>query len=112
MANNEKVVLVIPYEAYLTKEYLPSIGLAYVASSLEREGYNVVIVDSQAEGLFDCDDIIKTVKRLNPDIVGITATTHTRFIASELVSGMKKELNKFIFASKSSTKYFILLARL
>jgi len=101
VANNEKVVLVIPYEAYLTKEYLPSIGLAYVASSLEREGYNVVIVDSQAEGLFDCDDIIKTVKRLNPDIVGITATTHTRFIASELVSGMKKELNKFIFAGGS-----------
>jgi len=45
-----KVLLVAPPEEYITKEYLPPLGLGYLAAVLENEGHEVRILDSPILG--------------------------------------------------------------
>jgi radical SAM superfamily enzyme YgiQ (UPF0313 family) len=54
---------------------LPSLGIAYMASYLEREGYKVKILDSNCERI-SVSDIGKRIKEYNnPKFIGITATS-------------------------------------
>nr|MDO8076975.1 radical SAM protein [Candidatus Freyarchaeota archaeon] len=52
----------------------PPLGLAYLASSLEKEGVKVRIVDAQALNL-GFDDIEQEIRRWKPDVVGATGAT-------------------------------------
>jgi radical SAM superfamily enzyme YgiQ (UPF0313 family) len=58
----------------------PPLGLAYLASSLEREGAEVRILDSQALKL-SFSDIKQEIKSWKPDIVGATGATSSCFQA-------------------------------
>ncbi|MCD6247895.1 MAG: cobalamin-dependent protein [Hadesarchaea archaeon] len=51
----------------------PPLGLAYLAAAI-RDEHDVRIIDSTAEGL-DKADLERVLKREDPDIVGISATT-------------------------------------
>ena len=71
-----KVMLVQP----ATKEKRtsgPPLGLAYIASSLEKHGHKVKIIDSAILN-YKIDDIQKEIKNFDPDAVGIG--TVTRYI--------------------------------
>lgn len=65
------------------------LGLAYVASSMIKEGYDVEIVDGALDNL-EIDEIVSRVLEKNPKIVGITCTTPLFPQLVEIVKGIKK----------------------
>ena len=54
----------------------PPLGLLYIAATLEKEGHQVQILDSQALNLMT-QETKKEIRKAKPDIVGITAMTPT-----------------------------------
>ena len=52
---------------------IPPLGLAYVASFLEKNGFNVKIIDCSLGKSYE--ELIRILKRENPDVIGITSTT-------------------------------------
>jgi anaerobic magnesium-protoporphyrin IX monomethyl ester cyclase len=74
---------------------LPSIGLSYIAASLEKEGHQVKYIDSTAEE-FGVNDFLKIAAKIKnrgyfPDFVGITATTALINNAYAIAQIFKKE---------------------
>jgi radical SAM superfamily enzyme YgiQ (UPF0313 family) len=72
----------------------PPLGIAYIASILEREGHKVDILDSKALGLTS-SETKKYIKNFHPNIVGITSMTSTIKGALE-VSKLTKEVSEDI----------------
>ena len=70
---------------------LPPLGLAYVASSLEKAGFQVTILDNYVLNK-PMAEIKQAVKQLNPDIVGITCSSATFEECIELAKAVKEEL--------------------
>jgi len=93
----KKVVLVVPQSVWISKDHLPSIGLAYIAAGLEKDGYDVIILDCQAQ-CYSAIDAAEKIADLNPDAVGLTATSHNRFWVLELAQEIKKRRELFLFA--------------
>lgn len=79
-----KIVLINPRtvraSTFPTGEFFsctaPNMGLAYLAAVLQKEGYDVDIIDAQALGL-DEAGLRESLRRTKPDIIGSTATTTT-----------------------------------
>jgi len=67
----------------------PPLGLAYIASVLERIGHKVCIIDAYALGL-NVQKTAALVKSCTPDLVGITSTTPTYADARELAYKIKQ----------------------
>lgn len=86
-----KITLVTPPEEYITKDYLPPLGIGYIAAVLENGGHEVNIIDSPVLGL-DTNQVIDKIKGKDPDLLGITSTSHSRFNAIGILEGVK-ELN-------------------
>ena len=55
---------------------LPPLGIAYVASALEKAGHSVSIIDAIALALSK-DQVMDRIKEFNPKVVGVTAMTPT-----------------------------------
>ncbi len=72
----------------------PPLGLAYLASMV-REEHDVRIIDGIAEEL-TFEDVMKIIKRYDPDMVGITATTSAMYDAYA-VAKIAKNLNENVF---------------
>jgi len=74
---------------------LPPLGLAYIAAVLEKNNYNVKIIDGPAlsvkEG-YGFNDLKNDIKKYNPNLVGITATT-PQFIFAKSTAESVKEIN-------------------
>ena len=92
MNKNIDVVLINPYDENALKNALgfitPPLNLMYLASSLEKESYNVKIVDDDLlqSGY---DKVSKMVEKINPQLVGLTATTSTIKSAMKYVDLVK-----------------------
>ncbi len=69
----------------------PPLSLAYLASMV-REEHEVAIIDSIAEDL-SFNDVRNRIKKFNPDVVGITATT-SMIPDAYKVSEIAKEINE------------------
>jgi len=94
---NKKIVLATAPEEFIFMDiwYSPPLGLAYIASCLEKDGYDVEIVDSHLNK-YNVDKAARVIVNKKPDAIGLTATTNNRFKAIEL-SKKIKELNPNIF---------------
>ena len=71
---------------------LPPLGLGYIASSLEKAGFEVDVIDAIALALSK-EDVAIRIKEFNPHIVGITAMTPTikgAFEAAEIAKNLGK----------------------
>jgi len=68
---------------------LPPLGLAYIAAVLLKNGHEVKIIDANVLGLSD-DAVVSQVKSLDPDMIGLTATTLSHFSATELALAFKE----------------------
>jgi len=72
----------------------PPLGLAYIASYLEKFGYEVKILDA-----FACEytikDIKKKIKKESPSIVGVTTVTANFPVANKILK-ITKEMDKDI----------------
>ncbi len=90
-----KIILVIPPQEKFTKDYLPSIGIGYLASSLEKASYEVKIIDSHIDNLNE-QETIEQVLREKPDVMGVTCNSHNRFRAISVCRGVKKKSNNQI----------------
>ncbi|MBN1384652.1 MAG: cobalamin-dependent protein [Elusimicrobia bacterium] len=73
---------------------IPSLGLAYLASVLEKEGHTVKIIDCTLGLTYT--DIEKEAKKFTPDITGISATTPTYNNAKKSASAVKKAVPKSV----------------
>ncbi|UCH88146.1 MAG: cobalamin-dependent protein [Thermoplasmata archaeon] len=75
-----KTLLVLPPGGFLTESehMMPPLGLAYLAAILEQNEKKVEILDAHVEGL-SWKDLHKKLVGSNPDIIGVTFTTETRF---------------------------------
>ena len=94
---NKKIILLIPPQEKFSKDYIPSLGVGYVAANLEKNGYQVKIIDSHAER-YDNSITIKRILEENPSAIGVTSITQNRFNAIEIIKELKKQQeNLFIF---------------
>lgn len=82
-------------EVFVSKEYLPPLGLSYVAAQCEQGGHTVRIIDSHAEQ-FSTDELIKTIIQEKPDILGVTGTCHNRFNVIKVIQEVKKALPSIV----------------
>ncbi len=85
-----KVVLSSAPEAVLTKSYSPSLGLLYVAAVLEKEGFEVIIIDGQSEK-FTVDQMVTKALKYDPLAFGVTGTTENRFNVINLLNKIKQK---------------------
>lgn len=73
-----KIILVQPPSRDLKREdvVVPPLGLAYLASALEREGHSVKILDAFAQG-WSWVDFAEGIKKERADLIGIGGMTPT-----------------------------------
>jgi radical SAM superfamily enzyme YgiQ (UPF0313 family) len=83
----EKVLLINPYGTEQDGYTNPPIGLLYLAGTLEKNGFEVKVLDCCIEGK---DKIDLTIETLHPTIVGITCLTPERKKALEVAKNVKK----------------------
>lgn len=74
----------------LTESASPPLGLLYLAAMLEKENFEVKVVDVYD---FTFKEIEKVIVKEKPDIVGIPCFTETRIVALKL-AGLVKKINK------------------
>jgi anaerobic magnesium-protoporphyrin IX monomethyl ester cyclase len=68
-----RVGLIDPGSKKLTRACFPHLGLAYVSSSLEREGHEVFVLDAPLSTTAEREEFLA----MNFDFIGITATSCT-----------------------------------
>jgi len=89
-----KIVLVNPPPIRrIERDDLPSyphLGLGYLASSLEQNGFEeILIIDAKLERK-SLENVLYDLKAFNPDVLGITAMTHEIIQAAQLAEQVKK----------------------
>jgi len=68
---------------------LPTLGIGYIASFLEREGFEVHILDCIGEPM-ELDALTARIKQIEPNLIGITATVLTINAAYEIGNRLKE----------------------
>jgi len=79
-----------PEKGLFKKGYLPNLGLAYVASSLEKAGNDVAMIDAHIEG-YSALQLAEKILSYKPEAVGFTGTSHNRFNVVAVCDILKKE---------------------
>jgi anaerobic magnesium-protoporphyrin IX monomethyl ester cyclase len=94
---NKNVLLISPPvgKSQLGKVPMPPLGLASIAAILESNGHKVEILDCPLLGM-DFPGLKDAIREKNPDIVGITGTTWTRFEQFKAAK-VAKEVNPQVF---------------
>ncbi|MFH1045749.1 MAG: radical SAM protein [Candidatus Omnitrophota bacterium] len=72
------------------RTYSPPLGICYVAAVAEQRGHQVQIIDAEAERLIDPLAIVERLNQIDPDIIGITATSPV-FPRALLLAGVLKD---------------------
>ncbi len=85
------VTLVVP--PYRTKPHqhppFPPLGVGYLAAVLEKNGFDVEVIDCQASD-YRYDDFRREIAKRNPDLVGVTAATRLYNSAKEIIKIAKE----------------------
>ena len=79
-----------PPGAHQHPPFMP-LGLGYLAAVLEKKGYDVNVIDCQAQHL-TLSDVEKELGKRKPDIVGLTSTTLTYKSALNIIKVAKDVL--------------------
>jgi anaerobic magnesium-protoporphyrin IX monomethyl ester cyclase len=89
---------VIPREDY---EVLPPLGIGYLATYAQFKGFNVGVIDAEAQGL-GFSEIIEAVKKCEPRFVGINVLTPVRPVALKLIALLPQDITLLIGAMHST----------
>lgn len=79
----------------VNEEYLPPLGLGYIATHLEKSGVTIEIVDCVKDHL-GISEIFKLLKQQNPDFIGINIFTQNYEIVKEIVESCPIKTEIFI----------------
>jgi anaerobic magnesium-protoporphyrin IX monomethyl ester cyclase len=79
-----------PPDAHQHPPFIP-LGLGYLAAVLEKNGYDVNVIDCQAINL-TLRDVENELRKRQPDVVGLTSTTLTYKSALSILEVAKKAL--------------------
>lgn len=90
--NTIDVLLIYPPYSYPKKS--PPLGLAYIASVLEKKGYSVKIVDMSVLNM-DFGDLRKEINNIKPKVTGISFMTN-QYKEAVNVSKVVKDIDKHI----------------
>ncbi len=74
---------------------MPSLGVGYLASSLEQEEHQVHIIDAHVEKL-SWRRLRERLRKISPSLVGFSFTTENRFEAFRLIEQVKRAFPKVI----------------
>jgi len=69
----------------------PPLGLAYIGAVLERDGYDVTMIDAP----ISCESqegVIKKLQSMKPDVIGVTSTTPNIGNAVSLITKIKQKM--------------------
>ena len=90
-----KIILVVPPGGHLAVRWdegsMPFLGLAYVAAALQKNGFEVEILDAFIER-FDFDKTVEYLTFKKPEVIGFTFTTENRFDGFRLIKMVKEAL--------------------
>jgi len=76
---------------------LPFLGIGYIASWIQKYGYEVIIIDPHTFD-WNVDKSVEEILKHNPDAVGVAAITNNRFKGIALIKELKKKNpNLFVF---------------
>ena len=68
----------------------PPLGLAYLASTLEREGFEVQILDANCPPELPGPRLLKEIERIRPSVVGMTLFTPDLGTFGHVLPGLKR----------------------
>lgn len=74
---------------------LPPLGILYVAASLEKNGYEVAVLDAELHEL-GIEETVQRIEKIRPDIVGITCSTSNFYRCVALSKKLKERLDAAI----------------
>lgn len=69
----------------------PPLGLAYIGAVLERDGFDVSIIDAPVT-CESQDAVIKKLQGMEPDVIGVTSTTPNVGDAVSLITSIKENM--------------------
>src|SRR3989338_2827890 len=69
---------------------IPPLGLCYIAAVLEKNGYDVSIIEGQLDMTYET--VIKEAIRQKPDVVGMSILTPMLGMVKKIAQNIKKEL--------------------
>jgi len=98
--NKLNISLIIPPGGYYAERWkkgslMPSLGICYIASALDKAGHKVEIIDAYVENI-SMKDLVSRLKKSKPDMIGTSFTTENRFQAFELIRKVKKEIPRIV----------------
>ena len=76
---------------------LPPLGIAYIASGLEKDGHKVKIIDGPALCTvenYGFDELRKDVSKFKPDVVGLSASTSQISYLKESINNLNVKMSK------------------
>ena len=91
MGPQVKITLVnppYPSKAHSHPPFIP-LGIAYLGAVAEKEGHEVNVIDCQAEKL-DYNSFRQRISQVNPEVVGVTATTLLYSSAKQIITIAKE----------------------
>ena len=68
----------------------PPLGMLYLATILEKEGFEVSLVDQAAKGL-TVDETVKWINKENPDVIGFSTLASSGRTAAIIAGEVRKE---------------------
>ena len=86
-----KILLIVPPVEHTTKSNQPPLGLLYISSILEENGFETSVIDSGIMG-YDFEKLKQVICKKKPVIVGITATTYSRHEAIKTAKLVKNNI--------------------
>jgi radical SAM superfamily enzyme YgiQ (UPF0313 family) len=88
-----RVVLIQPPMYHLKMQLSPNLGLAYMAAVLERDGFEVQVVDAAAENL-DFDAVIERIRAFAPSVIGAGGQTPVIRRSMTIFARAKEEISR------------------
>ncbi|MEW6363880.1 MAG: radical SAM protein [Acidobacteriota bacterium] len=104
-----KVLLIFPPNVYFKRasevHVVEPLGIAYIAAVLEQAGYDVRLIDADAENI-EIPHVLQRMRDYRPDVVGFSILTPLADIALEICRKAKKELDFVsVFGNVHATTY-------
>ena len=90
-----RVMLIQAPMYHLKMQLSPNLGLAYIAAVLERDGFEVQVVDAAAENL-GFDGIMERIRAFSPSVIGAGGQTPVSRRSLTIFERAKEEISRTI----------------